>query len=90
MFLAVDGLSLKAGLTTVTSEDAMMSRTMIRHTQGQIIVLVEHTKFGCVAEMVIAPIEQADVVVVDRNISTVYLEQLESLGLRVVVAQQET
>jgi DeoR/GlpR family transcriptional regulator of sugar metabolism len=89
-FLAVDGLSLKAGLTTVTIEDAMMSRTMIRHTQGQIIVLAEHTKFGCVAEMVIAPIEQADVVVVDRNISAVYLEQLESVGLRVVVARQET
>jgi DeoR/GlpR family transcriptional regulator of sugar metabolism len=90
MFLAVDGLSLKAGLTTVTIEDAMMSRTMIRHTQGQIIVLAEHTKFGCVAEMVIAPIEQADVVVVDRNISAVYLEQLESVGLRVVIARQET
>ncbi len=90
MFLAVDGLSLKAGLTTVTIEDAMMSRTMIRHTQGQIIVLAEHTKFGCVAEMVIAPIEQADVVVVDRNISAVYLEQLESVGLRVVISRQDT
>jgi len=88
-FLAVDGLSLKAGLTTVTLEDAMMSRTMIRHTQGQIIVLAEHNKFGCVAEMVIAPIERVDIVVTDWNIPAIYREQLESLDLRVMVAQQD-
>ncbi len=86
-FLAVDGISLKAGLTTVTLEDAMISRTMIRHTQGQIIVLAEYDKFGCVAEMVIAPSERADVVIVDWNISNVYLEQLESVGLQVLVAR---
>jgi len=88
-FLAVDGLSLKAGLTTVTLEDAMMSRTMIRHTQGQIIVLTEHNKFGCVAEMVIAPVERADVVIVDWNIPAIYREQLEALDLRVIVAQRD-
>lgn len=89
-FLAVDGLSLKAGLTTVTLEDAMMSRTMIRHTQGQIIVLAEHNKFGCVAEMVIAPVERVDIVVTDWNIPAIYREQLESLDLQVMVARQET
>ncbi len=86
-FLAVDGISLKAGLTTVTLEDAMISRTMIRHTQGQIIVLAEYDKFGCVAEMVIAPSERADVVIVDWNISNVYMEQLESVGLQVLIAR---
>ncbi len=87
-FLAVDGLSLKAGLTTVTLEDAMISRTMIRHTQGQIIVLAEYDKFGCVAEMVIAPVERTDIVIVDWNISDIYREQLESAGLRIITAHQ--
>jgi DeoR/GlpR family transcriptional regulator of sugar metabolism len=87
-FLAVDGLSLKAGLTTVTLEDAMISRTMIRHTQGQIIVLAEHDKFGRVAEMVIAPVERADIVIVDWNISDIYREQLESVGLRIMITRQ--
>jgi DeoR/GlpR family transcriptional regulator of sugar metabolism len=72
LFLGVDGFSLNAGLTTPNLEMATVDRSMIRHTRGKVIVMADHSKFGLVAEIVITPIKNIDVLITDRKIRCSY------------------
>ena len=85
VFLGADGLSLSAGLTTPNLEMAAIERSMIRHTRGQVIVLADHSTFGLVADMVIAPIKRADVLITDQDIPAEFQKDLESMGIRILV-----
>ena len=59
---------------------------MIEQTRGQVVVVADHSKMGTVADFVIAPLEQADALVVDAGIGTEYHHQLVEAGLAVTVA----
>jgi len=85
MILSPDGVSLKEGLTTSSIGAAAVERSMLAHTQGELVVIADSSKIGVVADAVICPLERADVVIVDDGISRTALEELERLGLRVVV-----
>ena len=76
VFLGADGLSLSAGLTTPNLEIAVIERSMIRHTSGQIIVMADHPKFGLVAEMSVAPLKHIDVLITDRKIPSDFQKNL--------------
>ncbi|TES88241.1 MAG: DeoR/GlpR transcriptional regulator [Desulfobacteraceae bacterium] len=86
VFLGDDGLSLSAGLTTPNLEIAVIERTMIRHTRGQVIVMADHPKFGLVAEMSIAPLKHIDVLITNRKLPTDFRNELESLKVEVIIA----
>ncbi len=86
VFLGADGLSLSAGLTTADLEMAVIERSMIRHTRGQVIVMADHPKFGRVAELSVAPLKQVDVLITDRKIPEDFQKGLHKAGVRVVIA----
>lgn len=88
VFLGVDGLSLTSGLTTPDLEIAVIERSMIRHTRGQVIVMAHHDRFGLVAETVIAPLKRADVLITDRSLSAELLKDLESMRVNVLIADE--
>ncbi len=85
VFLGADGLSLSAGLTTPNMEIAVIERSMIRHTRGKVVALADHTKFGLVAEMSIAPLKHIDVLITNRKIPSDFQKELESLKVEVVI-----
>ena len=86
LFLGVDGFSLNAGLTTPNLEMATVDRSMIRHTRGKVIVMADHSKFGLVAEIVITPIKNIDVLITDRKIPDDFEQDLRSMDVEVVIA----
>jgi DeoR/GlpR family transcriptional regulator of sugar metabolism len=86
VFLGVDGLSLSAGLTTPNLDIAVIERSMIRHTRGQVIAMADHEKFGLVAEISVAPLKNIDVLITDLKISREFKHDLESMGVQVVIA----
>lgn len=86
LFLGVDGFSLNAGLTTPNLEIATVERSMIRHTRGKVIVMADHSKFGLVAEIVITPIKNIDVLITDRKIPDDFEQELRSMNVEVVIA----
>ena len=86
VFLGADGLSLSAGVTTPNLEIAVIERNMIRHTRGQVILMADHSKFGLVAEIVVSPVKRADVLITDREIPGEFQKDLESMGIRVLIA----
>jgi DeoR family fructose operon transcriptional repressor len=85
-FLATDGLSLRSGVTTASPHEAMLLRTMIERTRGDVFVVADHTKLGVVADFVIAELDAVDHVVVDAGITPEYRSGLRKLNIGVVVA----
>ena len=86
-FIGVDGISLKCGLTTPSLEEAEIARTMIEHTQGEVVIIADHTKVGAVADCVTAPLDRVDTIVVDSGLDAGYRVDLESQGIQIVLAE---
>jgi DeoR family fructose operon transcriptional repressor len=85
VFLGADGLSLRAGLSTPDLEIAVIERSMIQQTRGQVIVMADHPKFGLVAEMSIVPLKHIDVLITNRNIPVDFQKDLDKMGVQVVI-----
>jgi DeoR family fructose operon transcriptional repressor len=85
VFLGADGLSLSAGLSTSDLDIAIIERSMIQHTRGQVIVMADHPKFGRVAEMSIAPLKHIDVLITNRKIPADFQIELDNWGVQVVI-----
>ena len=85
VFLGADGLSLSAGLSTPDLDIAVIERSMMQHTRGQVIVMADHPKFGLVAEMSIAPLKYIDVLITNRKIPADFQKNLDKMGVRIVV-----
>lgn len=88
-FIGVDGISRKYGLTTPILQLAEVARTMIERTKGRVIVMADHSKLGVVADFMIAPIEKVDVLVVDSDFDESYRQELEELGIQILVAPMQ-
>lgn len=86
VFLGADALSIGSGMTTANFEIAIIERSMIEHTRGQVIVLANHTKFGVVAQMAIASLKQIDVLITNRRVPGDFQKELDALGVEVVLA----
>jgi len=86
VFLGADALCLGAGLTTPDLQIAVIERSMIKYTRGRIIVMADHSKFGLMAEMTVAPLKQIDVLITDRKIPDDFHEELEALDVEVILA----
>ncbi len=86
LFLGADGLSLRSGMTTPNLEIAVIERSMIRHTRGKVIVMAEHTKFGMVAQVEIAPMEHIDVIITNREIPGDFRNDLEKLDIELIIS----
>jgi DeoR family fructose operon transcriptional repressor len=86
VFLGADGLSLSLGLTTPNLEMAVIERSMIQHTRGKVIVMADHSKFGLVAGMSVAPLKHIDVLITNRKIPEDFQKDLDLMGVQVVIA----
>ncbi len=86
LFLGADGLSLGAGITTPNLDIAVIERSMIHHTRGQVVVMADHTKFGLVGEISIAPLKYINVLITSRKIPDDFQKELESLKVNTIIA----
>ena len=86
VFLGVDGLSLRSGLTTPNLDIAVVERSMIHYTRGKVIAMADNSKLGLEAEVVVAPIHQIDIIVTDQSIPAGFQNDLQQMGVEVMVA----
>jgi DeoR/GlpR family transcriptional regulator of sugar metabolism len=81
-FLGADCLDVRAGLTTPSMAVATIELAMIRRTRGEVVVLADSSKVGLVGPLVICPLDQIDVVLVDDGITPSMAKQIERAGPR--------
>jgi DeoR family transcriptional regulator, fructose operon transcriptional repressor len=85
-FIGTDGISLKHGLTTPLVEEAMLLKTMLERTHGMKILLADHSKFGVVSSVKVCSVGDIDVIVSDSALNPAYIQDLESMGIKVLIA----
>ncbi len=84
-FVAVNGLSSDAGLTTPDIDEADVKRAMLSSAVER-FVLTDHTKFNRVAMCRIAPISMVDTIITDREVNPDVLTQFDADGIRIILA----
>jgi DeoR/GlpR family transcriptional regulator of sugar metabolism len=81
-FLGADCLDARAGLTTPSIAAASIELAMIRRTRGEVVVLADSSKIGLIGAVVICPLDQIDVVLVDGGIDADDCERIRRAGPR--------
>jgi DeoR/GlpR family transcriptional regulator of sugar metabolism len=84
IFMGVQALSLESGWTTDHLPEVATTRKIIEMA-GELIVLADHTKLGHIAAAWIAPVTRVTTLVTDDQADPVFLSQLQSIGVQVLV-----
>lgn len=84
LFMGVDGISAKEGLTTPNLDEARINRKMIELVPERIVV-ADSSKFGAVALSRIAPVTAVQAIVTDADTGDEAVE-VRRLGVQVIVA----
>jgi DeoR family transcriptional regulator, fructose operon transcriptional repressor len=66
LFLAVEGVDVKAGLTVPDINEVPLKRKMI-NSAGEVIVVADHSKLGRNSMGIIAPLSAASCLITDRD-----------------------
>lgn len=82
LFIGVNGLDEKHGLTCYHSAEADLNRVMVQQAKRKILV-TDSSKIGVIANWLIAPIAAVDAIVTDTNIDEEKLEPYRRLGIAV-------
>ena len=85
VFLGVDALSVKHGLTTSNFAEADVKKTLIAHAQ-EVIILADSSKLNQVAPAFIAKLEPEYTLVTDDQANENILEPFRRLNLKIIVA----
>jgi DeoR/GlpR family transcriptional regulator of sugar metabolism len=86
--LGMQAISLESGMTNDYLPEVMTDRTIIRMGR-ELIVVADHTKFGKTSSAFIAPVKQISTLVTDWLTPPGILSQLDSIGVRVIIAGEE-
>jgi DeoR family transcriptional regulator, aga operon transcriptional repressor len=85
LFLSVDGLSPDFGLTTSNMMEAHLNAQMVKAVP-QVILLADSSKFGKKGFGRICGLEEVHTIITDDGLSNSYRQQIEELGIKLVVA----
>ena len=83
--VGMQAISLEDGMTNDHWPEVMTDRAVIQMA-SELIVVVDHTKFGQVASALIAPIERISTLVTDHETDPATVADLSRRGVRVIVA----
>lgn len=89
LFLAANGVTIEAGITTPNLAEAQMKRTMIGRSR-EVVLVADHTKFGKVTFSRVCPLRQVQCVITDAGVPVEYRRAVKKLGGRVLLAAVES
>lgn len=84
LFMGADGVDIDFGVTTTNMMEANLNRMMMDSAQ-KTVLLADSSKFGKRGFSKICSVEKIDVLITDKNISTLYRDALEEMGIEVIV-----
>ena len=83
-FIGADGICLKSGITSPVAEEAAVTRMMIEHTSGPVIVAADSSKIGMMSTFFISSLESIDNLVTDTNFDEAYRPDFEEAGIKII------
>ena len=85
LFLGVDGFDPPIGVTTPNVLESRVNRAMVDAAKT-VVAVCDSTKFGRHSLALIVSSKRIDIVVTDANLAPQYREQLQKLGIQVILA----
>jgi DeoR/GlpR family transcriptional regulator of sugar metabolism len=82
MFIGVDGIDAKQGLTCTHSAEAEILRKLVQHSKTKVVV-ADHSKLGSVSKYLLCPTKGIDKLVTDSGASAAAVAPFEKLGIEV-------
>ncbi len=83
MFLGVDGISPKFGLSCVNSQEAEYLRLMAQHARRRVVV-TDHSKIGIEAQWRLCPVEEISMLITDTGATDESIAPIQQLGIEVI------
>jgi DeoR/GlpR family transcriptional regulator of sugar metabolism len=84
-FIGMRAIDLQRGFTNDFMPEILTDRTIL-DISNQVVVVVDHTKFGRVCSVFVAAVAAADVIVTDRKTGAETVAALEGMGIQVMLA----
>jgi len=84
--IGVDGISVRHHLTTPVGAEAEIAKVMIERTQGSVVIVADHSKWGVVSNFQVARLEQVHMLVVDEGMGPKAIAELSAHSIRVITA----
>ena len=88
LFLAANGLDLKKGLTTPNVIEAQSKRAMIDSAR-EVVVVADHSKFGCVTFSQICPFSKVHYLVTDTAAPVEFVKAVARSGIKVLQPDEQ-
>lgn len=88
LFIGVDGIDFEYGFTTTDLREAELNQEMMKAAQ-KTIVLADSSKFGRRGFARIGMMDQIDLIITDANVKPAVVNQIEELGIDLVIASAE-
>jgi DeoR family transcriptional regulator of aga operon len=86
LFIGADGIDLIYGLSTTSGQEAKLNKAMIQSAQ-KVIVLADSSKFGRKSFGRICAIDEIDMIITDKGITSYYREEIEKIGVKLIIAE---
>jgi DeoR/GlpR family transcriptional regulator of sugar metabolism len=84
-FMGMRAIDLRLGFTNDYLPEILTDRAIIGMAT-QVVVVADHTKFGRVCSVFVAPVTAAQMIVTDREVDTGITDELSELGIQVIIA----
>ena len=85
MFIGVDGLDVKQGLTCTNSAEAEVLRNLAHHSKTKVVV-ADHSKLGVASRFLLCPASEIDRLITDTGASDESISEFKKLGISVTRA----
>lgn len=83
MFIGVDGIDAKHGLTCTNPSEAEVLRKLVQHSKRKVVV-ADHSKIGALAKWLLCPTAEINMLITDTGASDPLIAPFEALGINVL------
>jgi len=84
LFLGVDGIDPKVGMTTPDPQEAALNALMIRMSR-EVVGVFDASKFGLRSLSVIAPLSALNIAITERTMDVEHIQAMLNCGVRVIL-----
>jgi DeoR family transcriptional regulator of aga operon len=84
MFIGVDGIDAKKGLTCTNFSEAEVLRKLVHNAKLKVVV-ADHSKLGSVSKYLLCPTNEIDKLITDTGASASATALFEKLGIEVTL-----
>jgi DeoR/GlpR family transcriptional regulator of sugar metabolism len=83
VFIGMYAIDIDCGFTNDFPPETMTDRAILGIAH-QVIVVADHSKFGRVSSMLVAPVDSAKLIITDNKIPSQYIQKLQELDIEVL------